>query len=235
MRVLIATTNQGKLREYRRLLAEVPDLALETLSANIAVDEDRDTFAGNARKKATEVAAATGMLCLADDSGLEVDALDGRPGVFSARYSGEGATDESNNRRLLDELRDIPVDRRTARFRCAIAVVDPQGRLFAATDGVCEGHIAREPRGAHGFGYDPLFIPNGYRQTLAELGPETKNAISHRAEAAAKAGLAPPCTKSGDLRMLRWRSKQRLRAASRGCEGIGHRLPQEASGCSTAW
>jgi XTP/dITP diphosphohydrolase len=161
-------------------------LELETLPFPVEVDEDQETFAGNAWKKATEIAVATGIACLADDSGLEVDALGGRPGVFSARYSGEDATDASNNRKLLEELRGVADDRRTARFRCAIAVVDPGGRLLAATDGVCEGRIGHEPKGLHGFGYDPLFIPDGYSQTLAELGPETKNAISHRAKAAAK-------------------------------------------------
>jgi XTP/dITP diphosphohydrolase len=186
MRILIATTNQGKLREYQRLLSDVPGLELETLPFPVEVDEDQDTFAGNALKKATEIAAATGIACLADDSGLEVDALGGRPGVFSARYSGEGATDASNNRKLLDELRGVADRRRAARFRCAIAVVDPSGRLIAEADDVCEGRIGREPKGVHGFGYDPLFIPTGYAQSLAELGPETKNAISHRAKAAAK-------------------------------------------------
>ena len=192
MRVLLATTNDGKLREYRRLLGEVPGLQLETmasLSIAVGVDEDRDSFEENARKKATEIAAVAGVACLADDSGLEVDALDGRPGVLSARYAGEGATDASNNAKLLEELRDVSDEERTARFRCAIVVVDASGNELAAVDGTCEGRIAREPHGEHGFGYDPLFVPDGYQQTLAELGPETKNRISHRAKAAAK--LAP--------------------------------------------
>lgn len=192
MRVLLATTNDGKLREYRRLLGEVPGLQLQTmasLSIAVGVDEDRDSFEENARKKATEIAAVAGVACLADDSGLEVDALDGRPGVLSARYAGEGATDASNNAKLLEELRDVSDEERTARFRCAIVVVDASGNELAAVDGTCEGRIAREPHGEHGFGYDPLFVPDGYQQTLAELGPETKNRISHRAKAAAK--LAP--------------------------------------------
>lgn len=187
MRLLIATMNQGKLREYQRLLADVPSLELETmasLDAPVDVVEDRDTFEGNAIKKATEIAAAAGISCLADDSGLEVDALEGRPGVYSARYSGPGATDERNNEKLLEELRDLPDTSRSARFRCAIAVVDEEGRVLAVTDGTCEGRIARNPAGSHGFGYDPLFIPDGYQETMAELGPDTKNAISHRAKAA---------------------------------------------------
>jgi XTP/dITP diphosphohydrolase len=189
MRVLIATMNEGKLREYQRLLADVPGLELDTmasLSTRIDVVEDRDTFAGNALKKATEIARVAGVACLADDSGLEVDALGGRPGVFSARYSGEAAADASNNAKLLEELRDVPEEDRTARFRCAIAVVDAAGRELASVDGACEGRIGHEPRGSHGFGYDPLFVPTGYTKTMAELGPETKNRISHRAQAAAK-------------------------------------------------
>jgi XTP/dITP diphosphohydrolase len=126
------------------------------------------------------------VACLADDSGLEVDALEARPGVYSARYAGEGATDAENNAKLLDELGSAPDDLRTARFRCAIVLVDESGRELATADGACEGRIAGEPRGTHGFGYDPLFVPDGYAQTMAELGPETKNEISHRAKAAAK-------------------------------------------------
>lgn len=189
MRLLIATMNAGKLREYERLLADVPGLELETmrsLEIPVEVEEDRDTFAGNARKKAREIAAASGMPCLADDSGLEVDALGGRPGVRSARYAGDSASDAENNAKLIEALRDLPDAERAARFRCVIAVVDAEGRELAVVEGACEGRIAREPKGTHGFGYDPLFIPEGFTQTLAELGPETKNRISHRAKAAAE-------------------------------------------------
>jgi XTP/dITP diphosphohydrolase len=189
MRILIATMNEGKLREYERLLADVPGLELETMASlaeSVNVVEDRDTFGGNALKKATEIAKVAGMPCLADDSGLEVDALGGRPGVYSARYAGEGATDAQNNAKLLDELGGTDGDARTARFRCAIALVDESGRQLATAEGACEGRIGRKLRGAHGFGYDPLFVPDGYTQTMAELGPETKNNISHRAQAAAK-------------------------------------------------
>ena len=189
MRILVATMNAGKLREYERLLADVQGLELETMASlpePVDVVEDRDTFVGNALKKATEIAEVAGMPCLADDSGLEVDALGGRPGVYSARYAGEDASDAQNNAKLLDELSDIADQQRTARFRCAIAVVDESGSELATVDGACEGRIGREPRGAHGFGYDPLFVPDGYTQTMAELGPATKNQISHRAQAAAK-------------------------------------------------
>ena len=189
MRILVATMNEGKLREYQRLLVDVTGLELETmasLSERVEVEEDRDTFAGNAQKKAIEIAAASGLTCLADDSGLEVDALGGRPGVYSARYAGEGASDEKNNQKLLDELRGVPDQLRTARFRCVICVAESDGREVALVDGACEGHIGHEPKGEHGFGYDPLFIPEGFMQTMAELGPDTKNQISHRAKAAAK-------------------------------------------------
>jgi XTP/dITP diphosphohydrolase len=181
--------NAGKLREYERLLADVPGLQLETMASlpePIVIVEDRDTFHGNALKKAAEIAAVAGIPCLADDSGLEVDVLGGRPGVHSARYSGEGATDAQNNEKLLDELGDVRDCDRTARFRCAIVIASPDGRELAAVAGACEGRIGRAPKGAHGFGYDPLFIPDGCMQTMAELGPETKNEISHRAQAAAK-------------------------------------------------
>ncbi len=189
MRILIATMNAGKLREYERLLEGVPGLELETMASlpePIRVVEDRNTFVGNARKKATEIAVLAGVACLADDSGLEVDALGGRPGVHSARYAGEGATDARNNEKLLEELRGTSDEQRTARFRCAIVVVDEKGRELATAEGACEGRIGREPRGAHGFGYDPLFVPAGHRETMAEIRPETKNEISHRAIAAAK-------------------------------------------------
>jgi XTP/dITP diphosphohydrolase len=189
MRILVATMNEGKLREYERLLADVSGLELETMASlgeRVDVVEDRDTFAGNALKKATEIAAASGMACLADDSGLEVDALGGWPGVYSARYAGEGATDAENNAKLLDELLGTAEQERTARFQCAIAVVHADGRALAVAEGACEGRIGPELKGAHGFGYDALFIPDGYDQTMAELGPETKNEISHRAKAAAK-------------------------------------------------
>lgn len=189
MRILVASTNEGKVREYARLLDVVPDLELFTMASlaqPIVIDEDQDTFEGNALKKAREVAAVAAVPCLADDSGLEVDALDGRPGVHSARYAGEGTTDAANNEKLLAELRTTPDFRRTARFRCAIALVDPEGRTLATVDGSCEGRISREPRGAMGFGYDPVFVPEGYSQTMAELGLVTKNQISHRARAAEK-------------------------------------------------
>lgn len=189
MRIILATSNAGKLAEYERLLAGVPDLELESLASlaePVRVVEDGDTFCANALKKACAVAAVAGVPSMADDSGLEVDALGGRPGVHSARYAGRGATAGQNNEKLLQELSGVPSDERTARFRCTIVLVDGDGRELLAVDGACEGRIAASPRGTHGFGYDPLFIANGYQQTMAELPPEKKNQISHRAKAATK-------------------------------------------------
>ncbi|MGB5694760.1 MAG: RdgB/HAM1 family non-canonical purine NTP pyrophosphatase [Polyangiales bacterium] len=192
MQILVATTNAGKLREYQRLFSDIAGLELHSLASlpePIDVVEDCDSFYGNALKKATEIAARAGVPCLADDSGLEVDGLGGGPGVLSARYAGEDATDLQNNEKLLSELSGVSGEGRKARFRCTIVLVDRDGRELAVVEGTCEGHIGREPRGRHGFGYDPLFIPEGYAKTMAELSPETKNAISHRAKAAAK--MAP--------------------------------------------
>jgi len=189
MRILVATMNAGKLREYERLLGDVPGVELETMAAlpkPIDVVEDRATFRGNALKKAAGIASVAGIPCLADDSGLEVDALGGRPGVHSARYSADGATDARNNEKLLQEMSRVPEAERTARFRCAIVIVDGDGRELAAAEGTCEGRIGRGPKGIHGFGYDPLFVPHGYTRTMAELGPDTKDEISHRADAARK-------------------------------------------------
>ena len=188
MRVIVATNNPGKVREYERLLGVLPDFTFESLASaglDIEVIEDRDTFHGNALKKAHEVALAGRSAALADDSGLVVDALDGRPGVFSARYAGEGATASENNARLLEELAGVPAERRAARFVCTLVLVGEDGRETVRAEGSCEGRIAEAPRGSNGFGYDPLFIPMGETRTMAELSPEEKNRISHRAKATA--------------------------------------------------
>jgi XTP/dITP diphosphohydrolase len=189
--LVVATHNRGKLRELRALLAGLPIEVRamdEVLPEELHVIEDGATFAENALKKANAVAAATMMLTLADDSGLEVDALDGRPGVYSARFAHERATDAENNVALLaalDALR-TPSDLR-ARFRCVLAVVDPyqDGGRPLVVEGTCEGTITRTPRGSGGFGYDPLFVVEGTDRTLAEHSDEEKNAISHRARALA--------------------------------------------------
>jgi XTP/dITP diphosphohydrolase len=159
-------------------LADVPGVTLPA--------EDGRTYAENAAAKARAVAAATGALALADDSGLEVDALGGRPGVHSARYGGPGLTDADRVRLLLAELGGVPPGRRTARFRCAIAVSDPAGRVDVV-EGVAEGQVLDAARGASGFGYDPIFYHPPSRATFAELPPERKNAVSHRAQALIRA------------------------------------------------
>ena len=187
MKVVVATHNRGKLGEFRRLFADVPGLelvSLDDVGCELDVVEDRDTFRGNALKKAIEIAQAVGLPALADDSGIEVDALGGEPGVYSARYAGEDATDKANNQKLLRKL-DGARDR-SARFRCVLAWVDADGRELAVTEGVCEGEIALAPKGEGGFGYDPLFIPRGETRHMAELPPAEKHAISHRGRAARK-------------------------------------------------
>ncbi len=192
MRPLVfATRNKGKLVELRQLLAGFDVLGVAEAQERVGreipeVVEDADTFVGNAIKKAREVSAATGLPALADDSGLEVDALGGAPGVWSARYAGEGAGDAANNAKLLAALANIPSEKRTARFRCSLALADVDGPLGARTitaDGVCEGVILTEPRGTGGFGYDPLFLFPELGKTFAELGVGTKGDLSHRARA----------------------------------------------------
>jgi XTP/dITP diphosphohydrolase len=187
--VVFATRNRGKLVELRQLLTGIAVLDLDEAAARCGhalpeVVEDADTFAGNAIKKAREVSQACGLPALADDSGLEVDALGGAPGVYSARYAGSGG-DQANNAKLLAELAGIPAARRTARFRAVLAFADVAGPLGSETltaDGVCEGTILEAPRGSGGFGYDPLFLlPGG--QTMAELEHTAKNALSHRGRA----------------------------------------------------
>lgn len=188
-RLLFATRNRGKLAELRALVAPhgIEVDSLDDVDAPGEVEEDGETFTANAEKKARAALAATGLPALADDSGLEVDALDGAPGVRSARYAGPGQDDAANNAKLLAALAGVPDARRTARFRCALAFVDGAGTLTVA-EGTLEGRIGHAPRGAGGFGYDPLFLlPDG--RTLAELSAAEKNAISHRGQALRK--MAP--------------------------------------------
>lgn len=191
-RLVIATNNPGKLREFRLLLDGCGfDLATpRELEFEFDVEETGSTFEENAILKATAAARLCGLPALADDSGLEVDALDGRPGVFSARYAGPGRTDPDiagarQLELLLEELRGVPDARRTARFRCVIAIATPDGQV-RTVDGIFEGRIGYEPRGEHGFGYDPIFIVRD-DVTSAELAPDDKNRISHRGKAALKA------------------------------------------------
>jgi len=186
-RIVVATTNPGKLREIEAILAPlrwevVPVSAYPGLPE---IAEDGASFEENALKKARLTAAFTNEVALADDSGLEVDYLDGAPGVYSARFAGEPKDDAANNIKLLRLLEGVPWERRTARFRCVVAVATPGGRT-ATAEGACEGYILLEPRGAGGFGYDPLFYFPEHQKTFAELPPEVKNRVSHRARALAK-------------------------------------------------
>jgi XTP/dITP diphosphohydrolase len=188
---VFATRNPGKLVELRQLLPDIEVLDIDEAAARLGraipeVDEDADTFVGNATKKAREVSRATGLPALADDSGLEVDALGGAPGVWSARYAGPGVGDAANNAKLLVALRDVPPERRTARFRSVLALADVDGPLqdrVITADGMCEGRVLDAPRGTGGFGYDPLFLVPELGQTFAELGVAIKGELSHRARA----------------------------------------------------
>jgi XTP/dITP diphosphohydrolase len=200
-RLLLATHNQGKIVEYRRLLAELP-LAVTYLDAegiSVQVEEAEPTFAGNAIHKARTYAQLSGLWTWADDSGLEVDALGGRPGVHSARYGGLQASDAERVQKLLAELGRFPDRTWTARFHCVVAISMPDGEVRTCAGSV-EGLIVDQPRGRYGFGYDPVFYLPEYGATMAELRPEIKNQISHRgrAAAAAKALLAEMLQRDGD-------------------------------------
>lgn len=184
MRLLFATHNQGKFREAKHLFdqANLEVVSLNDVCPNLIVKEDGKTLRENASKKARAAFEITGGWVLGEDSGLEVNALGGLPGIMSARFGGEEATDLERNRRLLEMIVAVPCENRTARFRCVVCLINPQGEesLF---EGVCEGKIAHTVRGMNGFGYDPIFIPEGYGLTFAELGWAVKNQISHRARA----------------------------------------------------
>ena len=183
--LVVASGNRDKAAEVAKLLADT-SWRIRTLADYPPFEEpveDGETFEENALLKARYYAAVVGVPCVADDSGLEVDALNGAPGVFSARYAGEDCSYADNNAKLLRELASYSEKAsRQARFRCCAAYADPEGTAFVA-EGAVEGHIAAQPRGANGFGYDPLFIPEGFEATFGELSPETKHAISHRARA----------------------------------------------------
>ncbi len=189
-RLLLATTNKGKAAEYRDLLRglDLEIVTLEQAGINREADEKYNTFEENARHKAVFYAGLSGLLTLADDSGLEVDALSGEPGVRSSRYAGDNATDEERVDYLLNKLENVPLPERTARFRCVIAIAKPGGDV-ETVEGMCEGYIAREPKGGNGFGYDPVFYLPEYGRTIAELPAQIKNRISHRGRAAAMARI----------------------------------------------
>lgn len=194
LKIVLASRNKKKIRELETFLAGIPSdkeiLSLDDIGFHDEIVEDGKTFAENSLIKAS-VPAKLGYIGVADDSGLEVDALNGAPGVYSARYSGEGATDEKNNAKLLSELENVPDDKRTARFRTVVTCAFPDGTYFQV-DGSCEGRILRAPEGSGGFGYDPLFWYAPFEKTFASLTPEEKNAVSHRGKAMRKfAGELP--------------------------------------------
>ncbi|AEH46974.1 XTP/dITP diphosphatase [Parageobacillus thermoglucosidasius] len=185
--VIIATKNAGKTREFQALLAKkgVEVKSLLDFPDCPDVEETGSTFAENAILKAEAMARYFHTTVIADDSGLAIDALHGRPGVYSARYAGEEKDDQKNIAKVLEELKGVPLEKRTARFHCALAVAAP-GRRTAVVEATCEGYIAEEPKGENGFGYDPIFYVPQKGKTMAELSKEEKNQISHRAKALAK-------------------------------------------------
>ncbi|HEX5471361.1 MAG TPA: non-canonical purine NTP pyrophosphatase [Lacipirellulaceae bacterium] len=183
--LVIGTHNRKKGAEIAELLAPlgVSVVTLDDVPDAIEVVEDGDSFAANARLKASQQAVHLGRWVLADDSGLEVDALGGAPGVYSARFAGPQATDEANNRCLLEKLGDTPLEKRTAHYECHISAADPQGDIRAESHDVCYGRILFDPVGCNGFGYDPLFEIVEYHRTFGELGRHVKQALSHRSRA----------------------------------------------------
>jgi XTP/dITP diphosphohydrolase len=187
MDIVFATRNKKKIEEIRKIMSEVisgADINIFTpddFQQCLEVEEDGDTFEANAVKKAVYISKCTGMTAIADDSGLEVYALNGAPGVFSARYAGESADDGANSEKLLHEMRDLPDEKRKARFACCIAVAS--GDNVKTFFGYAEGKIGKVPRGKKGFGYDPLFYPEGHNRTFAEMSDDEKNALSHRGKA----------------------------------------------------
>jgi len=188
MQLLVATNNAGKIRELRELLDGLPVelFGLDDFANVFDVEETGATFTENAILKANSYALQTGFWALSDDSGLEVEALGAAPGVFSARYAGENASDAERIEKLLDELAKTGDQSRRARFVCAMTVADEKGKIRFLAEGICEGKIAFTPQGTNGFGYDPIFVPEGFEQTFGELSSTVKGEISHRARAIKK-------------------------------------------------
>lgn len=184
-KLLIGTGNSGKLREIATILAGIPFelVSLRDVGEIEVPEESGSTYEENASLKARHYAQATGLITLADDSGLEVRALNGAPGLVSARYAGEGASDDNRRKLLLARMEGLSNGDRAARFVCAVVIAGPGSEVLHVATGICDGTIGYEPRGTHGFGYDPLFIPDGYQETFAELSEMIKNQISHRARA----------------------------------------------------
>ncbi|WP_345239981.1 XTP/dITP diphosphatase [Pontibacillus salipaludis] len=185
-KIVVATHNEGKVREFRQLFSKynIETLSLDDLDQNLPeVEETGETFEENAELKASTISSILNVPVIADDSGLVVDALDGSPGVYSARYAGEPKDDQKNLEKVLSELKGEK--NRTARFVCVLALSIP-GQNVVFERGTCEGHLTEEPHGESGFGYDPIFIPDGYKATMAEIGADEKNKISHRSRALSK-------------------------------------------------
>lgn len=182
MKAVFASRNPHKAEQVARLLPKVQLVPLDSVVPDLILEEPYETFQDNALAKARTVAHATGLPAIADDSGLEVDALGGAPGVWSARFAGEGATDEANNRKLVEQLRGIPLDRLTCRYRCVAVAVFPNGTELVS-EGTCEGHVVLDGRGSEGFGYDPHVVPAGETRTMAEISLEEKLEFSHRGRA----------------------------------------------------
>lgn len=182
MKAVFASRNRHKVEQVRVLLPDVDLLVLDDIAPDLALDEPFDTFEANALAKARAVVEATGLAAIADDSGIEVDALGGRPGVRSARYAGESATDADNNAKLVERLSDVPEGDRTCRYRCVAVYVGPDGTELVAR-GSCEGRVVLEGRGELGFGYDPHVIPDGETRTMGEIPLEEKLRFSHRGRA----------------------------------------------------
>ncbi|MGH2819099.1 MAG: RdgB/HAM1 family non-canonical purine NTP pyrophosphatase [Actinomycetota bacterium] len=185
MRAVFASRNRHKAEQVARLLPGVELLSLEDVAPDLKLEEPYESFEENALAKARTTSRATGVPAVADDSGLEVDALGGRPGVLSARYAGPGATDAGNNRKLVSELASVPEERRTCRYRCVAVYVDLEGEELVA-EGTCEGRVILEGRGALGFGYDPHVIPEGETRTMGEIPLDEKLRFSHRGRAFGK-------------------------------------------------
>lgn len=186
MKILLATRNPGKIKEINRLFQEIDTefVGLDSFNDLPDVVEDGDTYRANALKKATAYHQLSDMPTLAEDSGLETDALNGAPGIFSARFAGKNADDNANIRKLLELIKDIPADERTARFVSVLCLIIDEKRYFF--EGEVRGRLLNSPHGNSGFGYDPVFVPDGYEMTFAELGQEIKNSISHRSQSIKK-------------------------------------------------
>lgn len=179
-KILAATSNQGKVREIKKILSDFEIISLKDAGIDVDVEENGTTFRENAYIKASEIAKLTDLPVLADDSGLEIEALDGRPGVYSARYAGEDAPYSVKIAKLTEELKDVPPDERFAEFKCAVCLNTPDGKVIEAEGVSCPGIILEEPRGENGFGYDPVFYSPDYKKTFSEMSMEEKNAVSHR-------------------------------------------------------